>query len=142
MKIEELRPLQGGYNKDIVPVIKLLQAIYESRYKELPYKEVKELLGAYGTTLQQLDYLEAHRVIKVSYVSTEVRIPLFVSMENKVYDESFDFNLLENSKTIFKNLEPPVFLYELAKLLIMRYEVEDLPYIIDVLEFENIVETV
>ncbi len=140
--IEELRPLQHHINKDIVPVVLLLQRIDESKNNTITLEDANKLLGKYGTTLEELKYLEAYGVIGIETVQTATKEYGIVTMPRKYYDEEYNQNLIENCKIILKDLVEPVDLYSLSSIFITRYPVEDLPYILDLLSYEGVINKI
>tara|TARA_R110000823_G_scaffold266679_9_gene386449 strand:- start:2706 stop:3137 length:432 start_codon:yes stop_codon:yes gene_type:complete len=140
--IEELRPLQYYRNKDIVPVVLLLQRIDDSENNTITIADANKLLGKYGRSLEQLKYLEAYGVIGIETVQTSTKEYGIVTLPRKYYDEAYNENLIENCKIILKDLVQPVDLYNLASIFITRYPVEDMPYIIELLRYESIIEKI
>jgi hypothetical protein len=136
--IEQLRPLRGYKNPDIVPVIELLRALYEEFNHTMNMGQVKKVLSKFNREFTDFSFLETEDILKVEQYGKIKSNRDTISMEIRQYSEGFNFNILENSKTIFKDFPEYPDAYQLYAALITRHEAQDIPYVIDLLLFEDV----
>lgn len=141
--IEQLRPLSGQYNKHIVPVMRLLSKLRNEPKNYMSSKEVEEYFKEYRITFSDILYLVEHDVLNLhSELNSKGETVYMIYYRDDSQDEFYDMNVLENAKTFLKDKVDTFLLYPLFEILVKHYPVKEIPYVIDLLQYEGVIKRV
>lgn len=143
MMIEQLRPLSGQYNKHIVPVMRLLSKLRNEPKNYISSKQINEYLAEYRITFNDILYLVEHDILAMhTELDSKGETIYMLSYIDDTQDEFYDMNVLENAKTFLKGKVDTFLLYVLFEILVAHYEVKEIPYVIDLLQYEGVIRKV
>jgi hypothetical protein len=142
--IEQLRPLSGQYNKHIVPVMRLLGKLRNEPINYINSKEINDFFKEYRITFSDILYLVEHEVLALhTELDSKGDTIYMLSYVDDSQDEFYDMNVLENAKTFLKDADKETYvLYNLFEILVSHYPVKEIPYVIDLLQYERVIKKV
>lgn len=142
--IEQLRPLKGQYNYHIIPVLRLISKFRNEPKNYMTSRDINVFLSEYNINSFDLFYLVEHEILQMHTETGELGEAVYVfSYTESDQDELYDLNVIENVKTILKDfIGTSPELYPLASVLLKHYETAEVPYIIDLLQYEGVIKKV